>query len=82
MAYTVCRRRGLTSASESYFANYVRDNMTVNNIDVYRVMRAAGQVEALPGLAEHSRFEKREGARRTRNGHLFGLPEQWSSRGF
>ena len=64
VAYIVCRRNSVTPASETYLANYVRDNMTLNDVDVYQVMRAAGQVEALLGLAEHSKFEKPEGDRR------------------
>ena len=64
VAYIVCRRNGVTPASETYLANYVRDNLTVNDIDVFQVMRAAGQVEALLGLAEHSKFEKPEAGRR------------------
>jgi IrrE N-terminal-like domain len=64
VAYIVCRRNGVTPASETYLANYVRDNMTVNDIDVYQVMRAASQVEALLGLAEHSKFEKPDSGRR------------------
>jgi antirestriction protein ArdC len=64
VAYIVCRRNGITPASETYLANYVRDNMTVNDIDIYQVMRAAGQVEGLLGLAEHSKFEKPADGRR------------------
>ncbi len=66
VAYIVCRRNGVTPASETYLANYVSNNMTVNDIDVYQVMRAAGQVEALLGLAEHSKFEKPEAGQRTK----------------
>ena len=61
VAYVVCRRNGVAPASETYLANYIRDNMTVNDIDVYQVMRSAGQVEAVLGLSEHSKFEAPEG---------------------
>ena len=40
-------------------ANYVRADTTVDQIDIYQVMRAAGQVESLLGLAAHARFEDR-----------------------
>jgi hypothetical protein len=59
VAYIVCRRNGVTPASETYLTNYVRDNMTVDDIDVYQVMRASGQVEALLGLAEHSKLNSK-----------------------
>ena len=32
----------------------------MDNIHVYQVMRAAGQIESILGLAERSRFEKPE----------------------
>lgn len=66
VAYIVCRRNGVKPASETYLANFVRDNMTADHIDVYQVMRAAGQVERLLGLAEHSKFEKPGPGRRPR----------------
>jgi len=57
VAYVVCRRNGVTPASETYLARYVRDSISVKDIDVYQVMRAAGQVEALLGLAAHLRLQ-------------------------
>lgn len=50
VAYIVCSRNGVSSKSQTYLANYVRENTTVDQIDVYQVMRAAGQVENLLGL--------------------------------
>ena len=58
VAYVVCARNGVASASETYLANYVKKNTTLDQIDVYQVMRAAGQVEALLGLTAHTRFDK------------------------
>ncbi len=60
VAFLVCARNGVQSASETYLKDYVRENTTVDQIDVYQVMRAAGQVEVLLGLAEHTRFEPRD----------------------
>jgi antirestriction protein ArdC len=57
-AYLVCARNGLQSKSETYLADYVEKNTTIDNIDVYQVMRAAGQVEALLGLTAPTKFEK------------------------
>ncbi len=58
VAYIVCARSGITSKSESYLTNYVNENTTVDNIDIYRVMRAAGQVETLLGLITHTKYNK------------------------
>jgi hypothetical protein len=55
VAYLVCKRNGVTSKSESYLAKYVEQNTTTDCLDIYRVMRVAGQVEALLGLAAHTR---------------------------
>jgi hypothetical protein len=50
VAYLVCKRNGVVSKSETYLAKYVKESTKVDHIDVYRVMRAAGQSEALLGL--------------------------------
>jgi len=61
VAYIVCARNGIASASETYLKDYVKANTTVDHIDIYRVMRAAGQVEALLGLTEHTKFDRLAG---------------------
>ncbi|MFZ5572865.1 MAG: ImmA/IrrE family metallo-endopeptidase [Thermodesulfobacteriota bacterium] len=61
VSYIVCTRNGVISKSQSYLANYVNENATVDNIDVYQVMRAAGQVETLLELNTHAnKFSKSE----------------------
>lgn len=40
VAFLVCGRNGVASKSETYLTNYVTENTTVDNIDLYRVMRA------------------------------------------
>jgi hypothetical protein len=37
--------------------HFVEKNATVEQIDLYQVMRAAGQVESLLGLTANTRFE-------------------------
>lgn len=64
VAYVVCARNRVHSKSEIYLANYVKDNPSVDDIDIYQVMRATGQVEALLGLAAHTRYEKPSRTRR------------------
>ena len=57
-AYLVCERNGIKSKSESYLANYVDTEFKVENLDLYQVMRAAGQVETLLDLTTHTKFVK------------------------
>ncbi len=61
VAYLVCGRNKVASKSEKYLSNYVDRNTTIDKIDVYQVMRAAGQVEGLLGLTPHTTFEKNKG---------------------
>ena len=58
VAYLVCERNGVKSKSETYLANYVNANTTIDQIDRYQIMRAAGQVETLLGLVTHTKFDK------------------------
>ena len=63
VAFMVCKRNGVTSKSETYLKNYVDKNTTVDSVDLYHVMRAAGQVEALLELASHTRYERTHAGR-------------------
>lgn len=56
VAYVVCARIGVQSRSEAYLSKYVSEKTTLDELDVYQVMRATGQVESLLGLAAHTRF--------------------------
>ena len=58
VAFLVCQRNGVTSKSETYLANCVQQNTTVEHLDLYQVMRAAGQVETILGLSAHTKYEK------------------------
>ena len=57
VAFLVAKRNGVESRSETYLANYVRDNPTVDDLDFYQMTRAAGQIETLLGTAAHTRFD-------------------------
>lgn len=61
MAFVVCGRNGVTSKSETYLTHYVNQNTTVDDIDLYQVMRAAGQIETLLGLTANTKFYKPKG---------------------
>ncbi len=58
VAFLVCRRNGVESRSETYLANFVQQNTTIEHLDLYQVMRAAGQVETTLGLSAHTKYEK------------------------
>ena len=57
VAYLVCKRNGVKPKSETYLAHHVKKNTTIDHIDVYQVMRAAGQVEALLDLTAQSKYK-------------------------
>lgn len=56
VAYLVCSRNGVASQSEKYLSNFVRDNKTVEFLDLYLVLKAAGQIETILQLGEKMRF--------------------------
>ena len=57
-AYIVCTRNGVDSKSESYLANYVKQDTTAEQLDMYQIMRAAGQIENILGLAAHTKVDR------------------------
>lgn len=65
VSYIVCCRNGVESKSQTYLANYVKSHTTIESLDFYQVMRAAGQVESLMGLATHTRFDGSSRVRRS-----------------
>ena len=58
VAFVVCARNGVKSRSETYLAQYVTRCTTIEAIDVYQIMRAAGQVESLLELTGHIKFSR------------------------
>jgi len=61
VAFLVAKRNGVESRSETYLANYVRENPTMDDLDFYQITRAAGQIETLLGVAAHTRFDPPSG---------------------
>ena len=57
VAYIVAERNGVHSKSETYLASFVKQTTRIDDLDVYQIMRAAGQVEMLLGLISHTQFE-------------------------
>lgn len=54
-AFIICARNGVDNLSASYLTDYVNRNTTTEQLDLYQIMRATGQVEALLGLSGHTR---------------------------
>lgn len=54
-AYIVCARNGVECKSQSYLSNYVQQDTTTEQLDLYQIMRAAGQIETILGLALHTK---------------------------
>lgn len=61
VAYIVCQRNGIKPKSESYLSKYVGQDTTTDNLDLYQIMRAAGQAETLLGLGAHTKYDKPKG---------------------
>ena len=57
VSYIVCARNGVESKSQTYLKNYVEKHTTIDEIDIYNVMRAAGQVETLLGLTDNTKCD-------------------------
>ena len=49
---------GVLSKSESYLSAYVSADTNVDQLDLYQIMRAAGQVEAVLGLTAHTKYDR------------------------
>jgi len=56
VAYIVCKRNGVEPKSYRYLAQFVTASTTSKQLDIYQIMRAAGQVETMLGLAVRTQF--------------------------
>ena len=70
VAFLVAKRNGVESRSETYLANYVKDNPALSNIDFYQITRAAGQIETLLGIAAHTQFDPPAALKEPRQSNL------------
>lgn len=58
VAYLVCKRNGVEPKSETYLSKFVSENLTADQMDLYQIMRAAGQIETFLGLGAHTKYDK------------------------
>jgi hypothetical protein len=68
VSYLVCARNGVHSKSETYLSNYVTQNSTIDDVDLYLVMKAAGQIEAMLGLTAHTKYDNPKSVGDTQHG--------------
>ena len=59
LAYLVSKRHGVESRSKSYLADHIKPNTTIKDLDIYVLLKAAGQGETAFGIAAHTLFEPR-----------------------
>ena len=57
VAYIVCKRNGVEPKSQTYLSDFLNRRATFEEISVYQIMRAAGQIEALLKLATATKFD-------------------------
>lgn len=57
LAWLVSHRHGIESKSQTYLAEYVRPDTSFASLDVYNLLKAAGQVESALDIAAHTLFE-------------------------
>ena len=62
-AFLVSTRNGVDSRSHPYLSEHVTSRTTIDSIDLYHVMRAAGQIESILGLTSGMRYGPRPGWR-------------------
>lgn len=56
VCYIVCHRNGVKPNSEVYLSGFVTEKIDIEAMDLYALLKAAGQIETLLGLAVHSSF--------------------------
>lgn len=56
VCYIVCHRNGVKPNSEAYLSGFVTGNEDMEAMDLYALLKAAGQIETLLGLVAHTSF--------------------------
>jgi hypothetical protein len=61
VSFLVCARNEVKSNSEVYLSEYISTNTILDNIDIYQIMRAAGQIETVLKIGSHMEFGNSSG---------------------
>jgi IrrE N-terminal-like domain len=56
VSYIVCKRNGVESAAEAYLSGYLKSRATIEDVDIFAILKAAGKIEAILDLACHTTF--------------------------
>jgi hypothetical protein len=59
VAFLVCKRNGVESKSEEYLANFVDRNTNTGYLDIYLILKTAGQIETILELGDMVSFGPR-----------------------
>lgn len=57
VCYIVCCRNNVVPNSEAYLTNFVDDKLQAEDMDLYALLKAAGQIETILDLVEHTSFK-------------------------
>lgn len=57
VCYIVCHRNNVAPNSEVYLTNFVDDKLQAEDMDLYALLKAAGQIETILDLVEHASFK-------------------------
>jgi hypothetical protein len=57
VCYIVCHRNNVKPNSEAYLTNFVDDKLQAEDMDLYTLLKAAGQIETVLDLVEHTSFK-------------------------
>ncbi|MCX7092687.1 MAG: hypothetical protein NTY50_04460 [Methylobacter sp.] len=57
VCYIVCHRNHVKPNSEVYLTNFVNDELQVEDMDLHTLLKAAGQIETILDLVEHTSFK-------------------------
>jgi IrrE N-terminal-like domain len=63
VAFIACQRNSVSSKSGTYLKAFVDQDTTTDDLDIYRIMWAAGQIETLLGLGARTAFDRPRKAR-------------------
>ena len=57
VCYIVCYRNNVKPNSEAYLTNFIDDKLQADDMDLYALLKAAGQIETILDLVEHTSFK-------------------------
>lgn len=56
LSYLICARNNVKPKSESYLLNHIESDKDLPKLDIYTILKAAGQIERIINLDAHTKF--------------------------